>query len=66
MWIERTYEPVLRTPSEALKLFPVWLLLDEIQYAPALLSAVKRFADAQPAPGAIWLPEHIPEARGGD
>lgn len=105
MWIERTYELVLRAPADALKLFPVWLLLgprqvgkssllqrcagpdrqivnlddlavrtraaqdpvlfaanlrppmllDEIQYAPALLSAVKRFADTRPEPGAIWL-----------
>jgi hypothetical protein len=31
------------------------LLLDEIQYAPALLSAVKRIADTQPTPGIVWL-----------
>lgn len=32
------------------------LLLDEIQYAPALLSVIKRFADAPGVkPGAIWL-----------
>lgn len=31
------------------------LLLDEIQYAPALLSAVKRIADTHPAPGSVWL-----------
>ena len=104
-WIQRTYEPILKAPSPALQLFPVWLLLgprqvgkssllqrcagsdrqivnlddlavraraiqdpvlfganlkpplllDEIQYAPALLSAVKRFADTMPEPGAIWL-----------
>jgi len=105
MWIERTYEVVIRTPPPSLQLFPVWLilgprqvgkssllhrcatpdrqivdfddlavrgraaqdpllfaaslrpplLLDEIQYAPALLSVVKRFADQNPGPGAIWL-----------
>jgi hypothetical protein len=31
------------------------LLLDEIQYAPALLSVVKTIADARPGPGAVWL-----------
>jgi predicted AAA+ superfamily ATPase len=31
------------------------LLLDEIQYAPALLSVVKRLADRHPPPGSIWL-----------
>lgn len=32
------------------------LLLDEIQFAPGLLSAIKRFADApNTPPGAIWL-----------
>lgn len=105
MWIQRTYESLLRAPTAALKLFPVWLLLgprqvgkssllhkcaspdrqivnlddlavrtraeqdpllfaanlrpplllDEIQYAPALLSIVKKIADQQPLPGTIWL-----------
>jgi len=106
MWIERTYEDILRQPPPALRLFPVWLflgprqvgkssllqrcagperrlvnfddlavrnranqdpvlfaadlrpplLLDEIQYAPRLLSFIKRFADAPTvAPGAVWL-----------
>ncbi len=31
------------------------LLIDEIQYAPALLSAVKVLADAKPGPGAVWI-----------
>jgi predicted AAA+ superfamily ATPase len=31
------------------------LLIDEIQYAPQLLSVVKRFADAGAPPGAVWL-----------
>lgn len=103
-WIPRTLEPLLRTPAEALKLFPVWLLLgprqvgkssllrrcagnrrivdlddldvraranqdpesflrglkpplliDEIQYAPQLLSPIKRLADKHPSPGMVWL-----------
>ena len=104
-WIERTFEPVLTTPAEQLRLFPVWLLLgprqvgksslldkcadghtcislddlgtreianrdpalfvrdlappfaiDEIQYAPMLLSPIKRLVDAGGlAPGAIRL-----------
>jgi uncharacterized protein len=106
MWFKRTYEDILKQPTEALRLFPVWLflgprqvgksslllrcarpdrsvvnlddlitrgrahrdpalfaadlraplLIDEIQYAPALLSAIKRLAD-QPGlpPGSIWL-----------
>lgn len=106
MWFKRTYEDILQQPTEALRLFPVWLflgprqvgksslllrcarpdrsvvnlddlitrgrahrdpalfaadlraplLIDEIQYAPALLSAIKRLAD-QPGlpPGSIWL-----------
>ncbi len=29
--------------------------IDEIQYAPELLSAVKMLADARPGPGAVWL-----------
>ena len=106
MWFRRTYEQILRRPTEALRLFPVWLflgprqvgkssllrrcagpdrqivnlddlatrgrahrdpalfaadlrlplLIDEIQYAPALLSAIKQLADRPTAPpGAIWL-----------
>ncbi|MFM7816591.1 MAG: ATP-binding protein, partial [Verrucomicrobiota bacterium] len=106
MWFRRTYEPILRRPTEALRLFPVWLFLGprqvgkssllrrcaepdrqivnlddlvtrgrahrdpalfaadlrlpllvaEIQYAPALLSAIKRLADRPTTPpGAIWL-----------
>ena len=106
MWFKRTYEDILRRPTEALRLFPVWLflgprqvgkssllrrcaepdrqivnlddlatrgrahrdpalfaadlrlplLIDEIQYAPALLSAIKQLADRPTAPpGAIWL-----------
>jgi predicted AAA+ superfamily ATPase len=106
VWIERSYELILRQPPPTLQLFPVWLflgprqvgkssllqrsagpdrrvvnlddlavraraiqdpvlfaadfkpplLLDEIQYAPALLSVIKRFADAPGvAPGAVWL-----------
>ena len=106
MWFRRTYEQFLRRPTEALRLFPVWLflgprqvgkssllrrcaepdrqivnlddlatrgrahrdpalfaadlrlplLIDEIQYAPALLSAIKQLADRPTAPpGAIWL-----------
>lgn len=31
------------------------LLIDEIQYAPQLLSPIKRLADRDPGPGAIWL-----------
>lgn len=31
------------------------LLIDEIQYAPQLLSPIKRLADRNPGPGAIWL-----------
>lgn len=31
------------------------LLIDEIQYAPKLLSPVKRMADAGPGAGAVWL-----------
>ena len=26
-WIERTFQPILTTPAEQLRLFPVWLLL---------------------------------------
>lgn len=106
MWFRRTYEQILRCPTEALRLFPVWLflgprqvgkssllrrcaepdrqivnlddlatrgrahrdpalfaadlrlplLIDEIQYAPALLSAIKQLADRPTTPpGAIWL-----------
>lgn len=106
MWFRRTYEDILRRPTEALRLFPVWLflgprqvgkssllrrcagpdrqivnlddlatrgrahhdpalfaadlrlplLIDEIQYAPALLSAIKQLADRPTTPpGAIWL-----------
>lgn len=106
MWFRRTYEQILRHPTEALRLFPAWLflgprqvgkssllrrcaesdrqivnlddlatrgrahrdpalfaadlrlplLVDEIQYAPALLSAIKRLADRPTTPpGAIWL-----------
>ena len=93
-WIDRTFQPVLTTPAEHLKLFPVWLLLgprqvgkssllqrcanghayislddldtreranrdpalfvreltppfviDEIQYAPRLLSPIKQLVD---------------------
>jgi uncharacterized protein len=106
MWFRRTYEQILRRPTEALRLFPVWLflgprqvgkssllrrcaepdrqivnlddlatrgrahrdpalfaadlrlplLIDEIQYAPALLSAIKQLADRPTKPpGAIWL-----------
>ena len=106
MWFRRTYEQILRRPTEALRLFPVGvflgprqvgtssllrrcaepdrqivnlddlatrgrahrdpalfaadlrlpLLIDEIQYAPALLSAIKQLADRPTAPpGAIWL-----------
>ena len=104
-WIERTFQPVLMTPAEHLRLFPVWLLLgprqagkssllhkctsghayvnlddlatreranrdptlfvreldppftiDEIQYAPRLLSPIKQLVDAGGlAPGAIRL-----------
>ena len=94
-WIDRTFQPVLSTPAEHLRLFPVWLLLgprqvgkssllhkcaaghayvnlddldtreranrdpalfvrelvppfiiDEIQYAPRLLSPIKQLVDA--------------------
>ncbi len=31
------------------------LLIDEIQYAPQLLSPIKRMADRNPGPGAVWL-----------
>jgi predicted AAA+ superfamily ATPase len=31
------------------------LAIDEIQYAPALLSPIKQLADRQPPPGSIWL-----------
>ena len=106
MWFRRTYKQILRRPTEALRLFPVWLflgprqvgkgsllrrcaepdrqivnlddlatrgrahrdpalfaadlrlplLIDEIQYAPALLSAIKQLADRPTTPpGAIWL-----------
>ena len=105
LWIERTFQPVLMTPAEHLRLFPVWLLLgprqagkssllhkctsghayvnlddlatreranrdptlfvreldppftiDEIQYAPRLLSPIKQLVDAGGlAPGAIRL-----------
>lgn len=106
MWFRRTYEQILRRPTAALRLFPVWLflgprqvgkssllgrcagpdrqivnlddlatrgrahrdpalfaadlrlplLIDEIQYAPALLSAIKQLADRPTTPpGAIWL-----------
>ena len=104
-WIHRTLQPVLDTPAEQLRLFPVWLLLgprqvgkssllhrcsgshayanlddldvreranrdpvlfmrdlrppfviDEIQYAPKLLSPIKRMVDEGGlAPGAIRL-----------
>ena len=104
-WIERTFQPVLTTPADQLRLFPVWLLLgprqvgkssllhkcarghayvnlddlttreranrdpalfvrelrppftiDEIQYAPRLLSPIKQLVDAADLPpGAIRL-----------
>ena len=104
-WVSRTLEPVLDSPAEQLRLFPVWLLLgprqvgkssllhrcskghdfvnlddldvraranrdpilfmrdlrppfviDEIQYAPELLSPIKRMVDeGSLAPGAIRL-----------
>ena len=104
-WIERTFQPVLTTPADQLRLFPVWLLLgprqvgkssllhkcarghayvnlddlttreranrdpalfvrelrppftiDEIQYAPRLLSPIKQLVDAGDLPpGAIRL-----------
>ena len=104
-WIDRTFQPVLTSPAEQLRLFPVWLLLgprqvgkssllhrcasdhayvslddlttraranqdpalfvrelrppftvDEIQYAPRLLSPIKQLVDAgNLAPGAIRL-----------
>ena len=104
-WIPRTLEPVLDSPAEELRLFPVWLLLgprqlgkssllhrcskghafvnlddldvraranrdpvlfmrelrppfviDEIQYAPELLSPIKRMVDEGALePGAIRL-----------
>lgn len=104
-WIRRTLEPVLATPAEQLRLFPIWLLLgprqvgkssllqrcskdhafvnlddlevraranrdpvlfmrdlepplviDEIQYAPELLSPIKRIVDDNDLePGAIRL-----------
>lgn len=104
-WIKRTFEPILTTPAEHLRLFPVWLLLgprqvgkssllarcaqghayvslddlatreranrdpvvfmrdltppfvlDEIQYAPMLLSPIKRLVDTRDLPpGAIQL-----------
>lgn len=31
------------------------ILIDEIQYAPKLLSPIKRLADRNPGPGAVWL-----------
>ncbi len=31
------------------------LIIDEIQYAPKLLSPIKRLADRQPRPGSVWL-----------
>ncbi len=31
------------------------LLIDEIQFAPQLLSPIKRLADRDPGPGAVWL-----------
>jgi predicted AAA+ superfamily ATPase len=106
MGFRRTHEEILRCPTEAFRLFPVWLflgprqvgksslprscaeptrqivnldelvtrgrahrdpalfaadlrlplLIDEIQYAPAVLSAIKRLADLPTTPsGAIWL-----------
>ncbi len=105
MWITRTLEVLLREPPQALRLFPVWLLLgarqvgksslllrcagetrqivnlddltvrtlatrdpalfardlkhplliDEVQYAPQLLSAVKLMVDSGVPPGSIWL-----------
>lgn len=103
-WIPRTLETLFKGPTEALRLFPIWLLLgprqvgksalfsrcagdrrvidlddldtraranqdpelfmrdvkppllvDEIQYAPKLLSPIKRLAQKNPSPGAIWL-----------
>ena len=104
-WFKRVFEPILRSPPESLRLFPVWLLLgprqvgksallrrvsaperqiidlddlavrtranadpilfakeirlpcliDEIQYAPALLSVIKQLADRGAAPGSIML-----------
>lgn len=106
MWFERTYESLIREPSTALRLFPVWLflgprqvgksslllrcarpdrrvvnlddlvtrsraqqdpvlfaadlqpplLIDEIQYAPQLLSPIKRLIDSPGTPpGCVWL-----------
>lgn len=31
------------------------LIIDEIQFAPELLSPIKQIADASSAPGAVWL-----------
>jgi len=105
MWHQRTLESLLNSPSSAMKLFKIWLILgprqvgksslllkckeanrryinlddlatrelanrdpilfskdfipplliDEIQYAPALLSPLKIIADSATEPGTIWL-----------
>ena len=61
---ERRYvtldDPVLRTmaneePALFLQRFPAPVLIDEIQYAPALLPLVKIVVDSDRRPGAFWL-----------
>ena len=53
-------DPILRTmaneePALFLQRFPPPVLIDEIQYAPALLPLVKMAVDADHRPGAFWL-----------
>lgn len=42
-------------PALFLKDYPLPLLIDEIQYAPQLLSEIKRRVDKGVAPGSVWL-----------
>jgi len=45
----------LEDPSLFLQQFPPPVLIDEIQYAPGLLPAVKMAVDNTPTPGSFWL-----------
>lgn len=42
-------------PDQFLKNFPTPIILDEVQYVPQLLSAIKRFADQSPQNGQYFL-----------
>lgn len=42
-------------PALFLQRFPPPVLIDEVQYAPSLFSAIKLLVDQDPTPGRVWL-----------